>query len=285
MEKQLKRWHATLPAERATKGEIIQALSQMGFKKYCFQRELSESKYEHWQIRASGNKPWRLPELINTCSIKGMHWSAESSKGNPFYCMKQDTRIEGPFTDRDSVPYIPTKYRNLKLRPHQEKIVEMMMKQNDRQILFIIDTEGNTGKSTLRTYLEIYCNGINIPSSIQSSEDIMQLVHGIVHDAPFKTYNICLDIPRSMPTEGHWAKYLSALECLKDGAVYDKRYVYKRMLFEPPHILVFSNQTPPHKMLTKDRWHIQKIQDLMETADPFDPCLAPSSPPLYGTAL
>ena len=56
--------------------------------------------------------------------------------------------------------------------------------------------------------------------------------------------------------KGMW----SAIEQLKNGYLYDKRYNYRDMWIEPPTVAVFTNELPETGYLSKDRWRISTIE-------------------------
>jgi hypothetical protein len=52
-----------------------------------------------------------------------------------------------------------------------------------------------------------------------------------------------------------------AIETIKNGYLYDKRYNFREMWIEPPKILVFANDNPPFESLSADRWKAYFIDD------------------------
>ncbi len=268
-----------------THDECIRRILNLGFTKYCFQQERglgghrgtdvpglpedgktqgpddsNESKgFLHYQGRVSGTKPFRIGELVNASSYCGynFHWEIErDARGSQMYVTKELTRISGPWSDRDVVQYVPRRYRALVLRPSQTWILGRLANQSDRKMLFIVDPRGGTGKSTLGMYLSVQQQAIRIPASVRTAEDIMAIVMAAVASHPERTRTIVLDIPRSVQTADHWGKWLSALEDIKNGHVYDKRYSWKEVFFEPPRIFITSNDRPPARLLTNDRFDV-----------------------------
>ena len=277
--KQLKRWALTIKHARTedpapmgagsedkapdallTSDALISAFKTLGFHKYAFQLERGENGgVYHYQCHVSGKQGKRLSELkLKELQPWNPHWSAASGDGesSKFYALKESTRVEGPWTDKDVVAYIPHFYRTVVLRPHQQWLVDRAKNQGPRKILFVVDPEGGTGKTTLGMYLCLREKGIRIPASIKSAEDIMAIVMSRQQNTPHVSYYIILDIPRSCKTVEHWGKFLSACEDLKNGHVYDKRYSYKELYTEPPKIIITSNTRPPPDALTSDRFDI-----------------------------
>jgi hypothetical protein len=78
------------------------------------------------------------------------------------YVMKLDTRIKGPWTDKDPEPIpIPRQLRHItKLFPFQQEIIDRSKYCwggiYDRRINVVYCPEGATGKSTLALYCKVY---------------------------------------------------------------------------------------------------------------------------------
>jgi len=255
--KQLRRWCFTMPKGELTHAQVIKCMEDCKYTKYAFQLEKGDEKgYEHYQGTICG-PPRRLSELVGLkmfgADTKPHYSATHDAVGSKMYCMKEDSRVDGPWTDKDKPAYIPKADRGLELRLHQKWIVDRLRKQNDRQVMFVVDKEGASGKSTLGRWLTFNEGAFIIPASMKTAEDMMQLVYAKVHERPDKTYTIVMDLPRALNKAEQWGKFLSALEDIKGGHVYDKRYQYKDTRFEPPRVLVFTNAYPPKGMLTPDR--------------------------------
>lgn len=66
-----------------------------------------------------------------------------------------------------------------------------------------------------------------------------------------------VDIPRAIRKD-KLDEFFAAIESIKDGFAYDKRYKYKQEYFEKPNVWVFMNILPDTKMLSSDRWKLWK---------------------------
>lgn len=254
------RWVFTLKKDEHTSEDIIKCLKQH-CKQWCFQEEKGDGGYEHYQGRLSLKEKKRLSEIRalfpgwGTC-----HWEAErDGDKSGFYVTKEESRVAGPWSNKDVVPYIPRFHRNLVFTRVQQWIFDKLKAQDDRKFLFLVDKEGGTGKSTFGTQLSLKHGGIRIPASIKTAEDALAVVYSRVSVNPGKTWIIYLDIPRSVAKAEHWGKWLSLLEDVKNGHAYDKRYTWKECFFEPPKVLVVSNSYPPKGLLTGDRYDCQDM--------------------------
>lgn len=228
-------------------------------KKFVFQLEKSETGYLHWQCRVHLMKPKTMGTVIATVApdVKG-NWSPTSNtvhqKGSFNYCMKRDTREEGPWTDED-FDEPPKLTRQLKafmeqpLRPWQETVEKLVTDLDDRYITMIYDDVGNTGKSIFAEYLEYKQVAFELPC-LRAFEDIMQFAFSFKDQ---KCYII--DMPRALKKD-KMSEFYSGLECLKNGVVWDKRYGGKKRRMDRPQILVFTNTMPTWGYMSLDRWRV-----------------------------
>lgn len=242
-----------------TPTELISALKGIA-KKYVFQLEKGEkTNYLHFQGRLSLIKKSRKhtalalfpdglkPEYFEpTCN-------PEFIKGEPFYQMKVQTRVEGPFRDDDEVIYIPRQIRECpSLRPFQSHIVNDASKWDKRTINCVYCPEGNKGKSILVGYCRAYRIGRALPS-VNDYKDLLRMVC----DLPTSRMYL-FDMPRSINKDRLYQFY-GAVETIKDGYAYDDRYSFKEKHFDCPNIWIFSNTLPDLNMLSADRWKVWTI--------------------------
>ena len=248
----------TLKAEDITKDDIISWLEKNA-KTWCFQLEKGETTgYVHFQGRVSLRKKVRLTGQIkvqpweNHCS-----WSVTSNtnSGNCFYVLKDDTRIEGPWTEKDVQVYIPRQIREIRaLYPWQQSIVDMADVWDTRTINMIYDPLGNIGKSVLVGYMR--CHGLarKLPP-LNDYKDVMR----IICDMPTSRCYL-FDMPRAMKKDKLGQLY-TAIEEVKSGYAFDDRYSFKEKFFDCPNIWIFANTLPDFAMLSKDRWKIWEVKE------------------------
>lgn len=240
-------WDFTCSKEKCTQDELKGKLREF-CKKWIFQEEKGESGYEHFQGRVSLKVKNRKGANLGF----GEHWSitSEENKDNDFYVTKIDTRVSGPWSDKDT--YIPKQVRNITLMPWQQKIIDNRTDWNTRNINCVICKQGNIGKSTLVTYAGAYGLARRIPM-LESYKDFMRMVM----DCP-KSSLYLVDFPRSM-NKSNCAGFWSAIETVKDGYAYDDRYGFREEYFDCPNIWVFMNRTPDFEFLSKDRWVLWEV--------------------------
>lgn len=225
-------------------------------KKYSYQLETSESGYAHFQGRVSLKEKLRIGTLINKSKdeLKGIHWSITSdcNKDNDFYVTKEETRIAGPWSDKDKEVYIPKQYRTDKLLPWQQTIFDRRDEWDTRHVNFVLEEEGNKGKSFLVGYM--CCNGYS--QKIPYMDNIKDIMRMIMDTEKKRIYFI--DFPRGLGKD-RLASFMSGVEEIKNGYCYDDRYTFKQEWFDSPNIWIFSNKLPKQELLSLDRWIVWRI--------------------------
>lgn len=248
--------------------EVAARLRQV-FKEWAFQREVSETGYDHWQVRGKLFKPKSEKGAAHAFGelVWSGHWTITSATVHSAKCfnyiMKADTRKDGPWSSKDAEFEDPPPltlqlkefYAQVKktgFYPWQEKLASMIQVWNGRKIICIVETTGNNGKSVFVEHLEYTRAAYEVPA-LTVMEDIMQCCMCI---ASQKVY--CIDMPRSMKKDKLWSFY-AGLEALKNGVMYDKRHSFKKRRIDRPNIVVFTNCVPDRDLLSEDRWDIYFI--------------------------
>ena len=251
-------------------------------KRWCFQKESgAETGYVHYQCRISLISKKRLNNMITwmASTMTGVHVTATSNPtfyaGNEFYVMKEDTRIEGPWSDREDINMtkIPSRLRaEPTWRPWQKQVLDIAAEEpNDRTINVIYDCVGKKGKS----FLTLWMMSRNMCERIPQQKDARDIMRMVMNLPKRKTYFI--DLPRGTSHRDQHTIY-AAIEEIKNGYCYDDRYSFKREMFEPPHVFVFTNSYPDLSLLSRDRWVFWQIIN-----NELKPCGTTSEPPRYLT--
>ena len=232
-------------------------------KKWVFQKEKGDSGYIHYQGRISLIKK-REPEVLKNVlrragDLDYFQFIAPTTttehQKEAFYATKEDTRIEGPFSDLDEERYIPRQIREIKdLRPFQQTIIDKANEWDTRSINIIYCEHGNMGKSILVGYLRAYGIARALPP-VNDYKDLLRMVC----DLPTSRCYL-FDMPRSLNKDRLY-QFFSAVETIKDGYAYDDRYQFKEKVFDCPNIWIFTNTMPDFNMLSLDRWKLWTIDD------------------------
>lgn len=261
--------------------DVASALNTVA-KYWAFQKEHGKSEdYLHWQVRLSLHKKTCCNTVLRDIvpQLPG-HWSVTSKTvhdaGNQFnYVLKDDTRVDGPWTSKEEIrdpPVLTRQLRNfMKLDPYhwQLSASELATAYDERKIHYLYDPHYNSGKSIFCEWLEYQELAEEIPP-FTMMEDIMQFVM-----CQPKAGCYLFDMPAAMKKEKMHQMY-SGLEMLKNGFLYDKRYNGKKRRINRPSMLVFANNLPKLDLMAPDRWKVWYItpdKALVEFDDVFHPYL------------
>lgn len=255
----------TIPADNYKSAHALMDVLSTVFKKFCFQKEQGDTTdYVHWQVRGSLHKPITCAGLLRKIvPVVTGHWSLTSSTvhGGPRefnYVMKVDSRLEGPWTDKDVIPEPPPLTTQLKefltyeFYPWQRDMLRMIQSANFRHLHYICDPHYNSGKSIFSEYLMYKGLALECPP-IMSMEDLLQFLFS---QPDASTY--VLDLPAALRKEKVHSLY-AGLEALKNGYLYDKRYSGKMRRINRPNIFVFANNYPQTHLMAPDRWQVYQI--------------------------
>lgn len=242
------------------RSKIIEDLKQIA-KAWCFQKEKGgETGYVHWQMRLSLHTKRRGGELIKMLETLGwtdLHATPTSNTGrDSLYCMKADTRVEGPWSDKDKKPkYIQKRFQNPQLKPWQAKLekllVDMKNKRDVRHIVMVQDG-GNEGKSWFKGYMMMHRDDVVVlPSTLERANEMIEFLCSLKEIEDGWNGIILMDVPRST-SKKHWYTLAAGLDVIKQGFLHDSRYHAKEKLIEPPQICCFMTDAPPEGCMTSD---------------------------------
>jgi hypothetical protein len=179
---------------------------------------------------------------------------------NIAYCTKDDETKVGPSNSsekRYKGDDIGILDNDEKRYPWQQTIIQELLISNessfktpdDRTIHWIYDPEGCSGKSKLVKWFAVNHDDV-CKISFGSATQIRS---ALITIGPKMCYFI--DIPRTLGAEESLSSILSAIEDLKNGYIVSVMYgKYQSLIFDPPHVIIFSNQPCPKEKMSKDRW-------------------------------
>lgn len=215
-------------------------------ERYAYGNEIGKDGYKHFQCRIVLSKPMEMVALAMLLLQKGIPSHLSPTQVRNFdYVQKEGNYYL-------SWEKVLSKFARGTPTMWQLIAIGMWESQNDREILVISDEKGRHGKSWLRKYMVATHKASFIPP-MEKAEDIM----AVAIAKPSKGYVI--DMPRvenNKIVRGMW----SAIEQIKDGYLYDKRYNWKEKWIDPPKIMVFTNISNKD-LLTTDRWVPLDITD------------------------
>ena len=127
---------------------------------------------------------------------------------------------------------------------------------SDREITWIIGQKGNEGKTWFQEYLESF-DGYARVVRLDLKMKTANVLHELTKRPLCTTYIFLFNEPRAV---NHESCNYSILESIKDGTAVSSKYNNDVMRFKIPNVvIVFSNNIPRTKELSKDRWKIFTI--------------------------
>lgn len=237
-----KNWAFTAPMSRCDVHTLIELLD-----KWCsfwvFGIEVGADGYEHFQGHLTAKVGKELATLRNqfkdACDC--IHFSkCADVAGSIAYCKKTGNWIsseDGPIR----------RFAEMELWEWQDKAEMYFQQQDDRRILVIVDEDGCKGKSAFGKYLEATHQADVCPVTDGDASNYIE--YCLNH--PCTGY--VFDIPRADSVKTKKAMW-RAIEQIKNGCLYDRRYTSRKKWIEPPKIIVFANEEPPYDALSTDRW-------------------------------
>lgn len=235
-------------------------------KKYSFQLERGDNSGTiHYQGRLSlkmKKRPGELNKLLRGNGWERFHLSITSkeNRDNCFYVCKEDTRIEGPFTDINDVEVPIDVKKMVTLRPWQDDLKKILLEYEERVVDIIYDEGGNVGKTRFCRYMMVNHKAKKLPYC-NEFKDIMRMAYDVgAQDIYF------IDLPRASSKKSLYGMF-SAIEELKSGYAYDDRNHFRDRIFDPPRVCIFTNEIPDLSLLSKDMWKIRTINENLELVD------------------
>lgn len=148
--------------------------------------------------------------------------------------------------------YEPPTVEEHEFRPWQQHMVDIANQEPDpRAVYFVVDEEGNSGKSWLANWFEA-----------KSSKAVQCMKPGKLVDMAYEyqegTEVFILDCPRSK--QGDYIQY-DFLESVKDGRLFSPKYESRTKRFKPPHVFVFMNESPDMSKLSEDRYSLVDVNN------------------------
>lgn len=183
------------------------------------------------------------------------------------YCMKEDTRVLGPWAD--TVVYLGSDLPS-KLLPYQQSLRDYILGPvNNREILWIYDKHGNSGKSIWAKYMFYKHNILKLTWG-----DTSNMINLICKHGPQRAY--IFDMSRTKPKAFSVQDLYNTLEDVKNGYVVNLKYETSTMAMDPPHVVVLANQRPDKGAVSLDRWNVVKLPSginpyAANSASQFDP--------------
>lgn len=202
-----------------------------------------------------------------------IHWEPTAAQDDSadLYAQKDDTRVQGPWSDKNEPKYVPRQIRGQQLRGWQVELKDNLSLWDTRAIHFVVDRNGGIGKSTFVTHMLVHHNAVLIPQSCENGKQMMEFAYSMIEDKKSDII-FMLDIPRAVKKD-KWSEWVGCIESLKNGIIQETRYKGRQHIIDCPNIVVFANELPPSEMLTGDRWRVHYPPRFDSAALPSAPLL------------
>jgi len=149
------------------------------------------------------------------------------------------------------------RYSQALLSDFQMQVVRKLHDQSDRQVLWVSDLDGGTGKSFLAHFLNA-CYDYELIDGVTRTADVAHLL-----STSFR--GIVFDVTRSSAQHFNY----STLESCKNGFIMSGKYKGIKRIFNPVPVAVFANFYPDKSQLSSDRWDILEIHNgIFKKKDP-----------------
>ena len=156
--------------------------------------------------------------------------------------------------------YMPRQYRGKTFYPWQRAVLDSRDDFNERYVDCIIDKDGNNGKSTLASIVDLQGLGIDMPTVDEGNKLIQSLCNLLALKNSQSPGLVFFDMPRAQ-NKHQLTGLFTAIEQIKKGKVWDFRHRYTEWWFDSPRVWVFTNKQPDVSLLSVDRWQFWSIQD------------------------
>lgn len=247
------------------------ALDNLDPEGYVFQLEEGANGRRHFQCNLRLKEKMSQTELRKSLKsiLRDFYGQGcltlrvtHDTKKADFYCMKDETRVEGPWLFPDDV-YIGQDLIK-KFYPWQKSLYSTLMEApDDRKIPLVCDKTGNKGKSVFAKTLGYRNGACVIPLGLTSA----QMKSAIVSAGPKKIY--ILDLPRNNKS---YQEIFDTIEELKRGFVISCFHgKLKELYMSRPHVVCFTNEFPELSLLSFDMWDLYQISSdkELERVDKF----------------
>jgi len=244
---QLKSWFFTYNNYLETEIKVLCDKFNSICESYVFQKEIGEKGTPHLQGVIFLHKKARWSEFGLSNKI---NWSKTRNKDKAIeYCQKLDTSVGEIYSKG-----LPKPIKIIeKLRPFQLEIENIFLTEPDgRTLHWYYDLIGNVGKSSFCKYMFVKHNAITVQGG--KAADLLNIVFNLDMNS---ISMIIIDIPR---VNGNKISY-NFLECVLNGMITNTKFETGVKVFNPPHIVVLSNEYPDTEKVSLDRWCIKEINN------------------------
>ena len=268
-EKRYRDWVFTTNNPRGPPSLLVHFFRSIGAT-FIFQLEEGENGTPHWQgtFRLKYKKGFTALKKLFDVPAKGSHLErCKAWEESTAYCQKADGRLAGPWSDGVPVIKAPVDtYKKSLEKEWQRAVLSLLQTEPDlRAVHWYYESTGGVGKSILARHIVGFAQAGRAIVVNGSARDIYHRVLSFSEtNGPPSV--VLIDIPRC----NRGGVSYQAIESLKSGLIASSKYEGGQLVFDSPHVIVFSNDPPSWGQLSADRWHVYEIQP-NGTASPRSP--------------
>ncbi len=222
---------------------------------WVFQEEIGDNGTPHLQGCVMFNNAKKLTEMKR--GIPRAHWEVcRNKKAAVAYCTKVATRAGEIYTNMPNIRPLIDPLVNQRLYVWQQELACYLRGPVDnRKIIWIWETVGNTGKTTFAKHSCMQNDGSGCtPHYIYLNGKAADVKYAITQ-LQVKPDVVFWDLTR---TKEDYVSY-QGIEEVKNGIFFSTKYESGMCMFNPPHLVIFANFPPDMTKLSADRWAIYTI--------------------------
>lgn len=208
--------------------------------KYCSK----DGDFEEFGSRQEKGKRTDLKDLMATVK-DGCYDLKRLREEHPEVCAKYPRFVQDYVRDNIPLPSIPSHQLNEWQADLNQKLLH---EPDDRKVTFVVDKEGNNGKSWFAKY---YC-GLHDNAFLMRPGKHADMAYAL----PLTLRVLFLDCTRK---QVEFFPY-TFIEELKDGYVSCTKYESCIKRYEKMHVVVLMNQEPDYEALSHDRYDVIKLE-------------------------
>lgn len=245
-----------------------------------------EGIHPHWQIYFQTAEDSRMKQKISLLLGEEIGFHLELAKGTRnrnlvyVYAVEKEHEIGWIHYGKGHVPpksYRPYKTQNLlwlrnNMKPWQKEIVDKVTTTADyRDILWIWQPIGNTGKTYLAKYLHYFYGAILTGGK---SEDMKYAIMRWKQITGHYPITIIIDLARSdnITNNGY-----NTIQQIKNAIFFSGKYQSGMVAScNPPNVVVFANKPPNLNAMSLDRWIVKTINPYTQQLDNWTPETKPT---------
>lgn len=188
-----------------------------------------------------GSRPWqKVLDLIK----EGKQYVdiVEECPGHALHAERAIKNLIENFANQKVLDEMKVAFAEKELRDWQKECIDKLENQNDREVLWIVDYTGNSGKTWLGKWL-VAMKGAFYTTAGKKAD--------VMHAWQRQEY-VVLDLSRQ---KSEFMNY-EMIEEFKNGMICKTKYDSKTVVAKSCKVIVFSNWDPDRTKLSQDRWNV-----------------------------